>query len=239
MNPHEHWNRIYLDKSATGVSWYTPHLARSLELIREAQLPKSASILDVGGGASTLAADLLTEGFQHIAVLDIAQAALDVAKASLGDKAQQVTWLAGDITTAQLPEAAYDLWHDRAVFHFLTEEAQRRAYIRQVERALKTGGRIIVATFGTHGPERCSGLEVVHYDEASLPSTFGAHFERLHCLEETHTTPWGTLQEFVYCLCRKLDEPEPQPTNAYATTGPSPHAGQQLERRRQGWKPTP
>jgi SAM-dependent methyltransferase len=201
----EHWDRIYKDKAATAVSWYEPHLAQSLALVDEAALPANAAILDVGGGASTLAGDLLDRGFTDVTVLDIASQALEVAKAQLGKRAEQIHWLVGDITRVELPAATFDLWHDRAVFHFLTDPADRAAYVRQVVAALKPGGRIIVATFGIQGPDRCSGLPVVRYDENALTDQFGAPFERVHCLEASHTTPWGAQQEFVYCLCKRRE----------------------------------
>ena len=202
--PHtEHWNRIYTEKSSTDVSWFAQHLEPSLRLIDEACLPADAGIVDVGGGASTLARDLLDRGFTNVSVLDLAAQALEVAKAQLGPRGSRVKWLVGDVTSVELPEAAFDLWHDRAVFHFLTDPADRAAYVRQATRALKPGGRIIVATVGTNGPERCSGLPVRRYDERELPAQFGQAFERVHCIEDVHLTPWGSQQEFVYCLCRR------------------------------------
>ena len=200
-----HWEKVYGTRPVDAVSWYTPHLTRSLELIAEAALPLDAHIIDVGGGASTLAADLLDLGYTALTVLDLSASALASARASMGERAACVQWTVGDITTAPLPEATYDLWHDRAVFHFLTDPNDRAAYLRQVQHALKPGGRIIVATFGPDGPEKCSGLPVVRYDDVGLQAQFGADFERLHCLEERHETPWGSEQAFVYCLCRRKD----------------------------------
>ena len=204
MSNKEHWNQVYDAKSTDTVSWYAPHLAQSLALIDGADLPADAAIIDVGGGASSLPVDLQTRGFTDISVLDISAAALAKAKAEMGDRAAGLKWLVGDITEVELPPAAYDLWHDRAVFHFLVDPTDRAAYIAQVQRSLKPGGRIIVATFGADGPEKCSGLPVVRYDDAGLIAQFGAVFERVECLEETHTTPWGSTQAFVYCLCRRL-----------------------------------
>lgn len=204
MTDKAHWDQVYDAKATDAVSWYAPHLAQSLALIDGADLPADAAIIDVGGGASTLPADLLKRGFADISVLDISTAALAKAKAEMGAPAADLKWLVGDITTVELPPASYDLWHDRAVFHFLVDPADRAAYIAQVQRALKPGGRIIVATFGVDGPEKCSGLPVVRYDDAGLIAQFGAVFERIECLQETHTTPWGSAQAFVYCLCRRL-----------------------------------
>jgi SAM-dependent methyltransferase len=205
MTNEAHWNRVYETKAADRVSWYAPHLEQSLALIGQAALPKDAAIIDVGGGASTLPTDLLALGYTNVAVLDIAQAAIDKAKAQLGARSAEIRWLVGDVTTVPLAEGAYDLWHDRAVFHFLTDERDRAAYVRQVERALRPGGRVIVATFGPGGPDACSGLPVVRYDDPGLVAQFGGVFERLHCLEQTHTTPWGSTQSFVYCLCRRRE----------------------------------
>ena len=201
-----HWDDVYDTKDPGRVSWYAPHLERSLELIAAANLPPTASIIDVGGGVSSLPGDLLDQGFRDVTVLDVSASAVQRARDGLGERASTVRWIVSDVTTAELDEGAYDLWHDRAVFHFLTDEDDRAAYIRQVSRALRPGGRIIVATFGLEGPEKCSGLPVVRYDDASLVRQFGAVFERLECLHDTHETPWGSAQDFVYCLCRRVAE---------------------------------
>ncbi len=203
MSGEQHWNRVYDTKDTEAVSWYAPSLGTSLELISEAGLDAGAAVIDVGGGASTLPAELLDRGFTEVTVLDISASALDKARAQLGPRAQQVRWVAGDVTSVELPDAAYDLWHDRAVFHFLTQEVDQDAYIRQVSRALKPGGRLVVATFGASGPEKCSGLPVARYDDQALVKRFGDCFERLRCLEDTHVTPWGASQLFTYCLCRR------------------------------------
>lgn len=204
MSRKQHWDDVYDNKTTTKVSWYTPHLARSLELIERAALGPSAAVIDVGGGASTLPADLLERGLADITVLDISHTALRTARAALGPRAASIKWITGDVTSVELPRQAYDLWHDRAVFHFLTDAEQRQAYLEQVQRALRPGGKVVVATFGPQGPLKCSGLEVVRYDDATLVQQFGALFERVHCVQEHHTTPWGSEQEFVYCLCRRV-----------------------------------
>ena len=202
-SPSKHWDSVYRQKKATDVSWYRPHLDVSLELIDTTNLPPASRLIDVGGGASTLVDDLLDEGFQDITVLDLASSALDVAKQRLGERANRVAWIAGDVTRVALPEATFDLWHDRAVFHFLTEESDQMRYVEQVRRAVKPGGYVIVATFGPHGPDKCSGLPVARYDEAGLHGTFGAEFTLLESRREEHDTPWGIGQEFVYCCCLK------------------------------------
>jgi SAM-dependent methyltransferase len=201
--PESHWNAVYDRRGAEHVSWFQPHLATSLALIRDLGLPRSARIIDVGGGAATLVDDLLDEGFVEPTVLDISARALETSKARLGAPASAVHWIADDITTVDLGEARYDLWHDRAVFHFLTDPEARRAYVRTALRALAPGGHIIVATFGLHGPEQCSGLDVVRYEADGLHAEFGGAFHKVRSLTESHHTPWGTEQEFLYCYCRR------------------------------------
>jgi SAM-dependent methyltransferase len=205
MSTKQHWEQVYQAKPATGVSWYAPHLDRSLQLIERAAGGRDARIIDVGGGASTLVDDLVERGYQDVTVLDLSEQALAAAKARLGARATGVTWVAADATTAELPEARYDIWHDRAVFHFLTDADSRRRYVANVRRSVKPGGHVIVATFGPLGPERCSGLDIVRYDADALHGEFGAAFLKVDSLREVHTTPWGTEQEFVYCFCLKLD----------------------------------
>jgi 2-polyprenyl-3-methyl-5-hydroxy-6-metoxy-1,4-benzoquinol methylase len=159
-------------------------------------------VIDVGGGEATLVDDLVARGYADVTVLDISQAAIDVAKARLGPPAASVHWITGDITAVELGAARYDVWHDRAVFHFLTSADDRAAYVRQVARAVKLGGHVIVATFGLGGPEKCSGLDVVRYDAENLHGEFGPKFRLLDSVTELHETPWGTPQEFMYCFCR-------------------------------------
>jgi len=160
------------------------------------------SLIDVGGGESTLVDDLLLRGYGNITVLDVSQTAIDVTKRRLGLAAEQVRWLVGDITKIELDEGAYDVWHDRAVFHFLTAPEQRIAYVRQVARSVRPGGHIIVSTFGPEGPTKCSGLEVMRYDAGSLHREFGERFHLVESSKEVHHTPFGTMQQFLYCYCR-------------------------------------
>ena len=157
----------------------------------------------MGGGASTLVDDLLNLGYDNLSVLDLSAAALKVAQDRLGAKAATVNWLVGDITTVSLPANAYDIWHDRAVFHFLTEEADRRAYVAQVMRIVRPNGHIIIATFAEDGPEKCSGLPVMRYSPEALHQEFGRGFQLVSKDKETHHTPFGTDQQFIYCYCRK------------------------------------
>ena len=200
----EHWEKIYHTKSPTGVSWYTPHLANSLALILKTGIGKEASIIDVGGGASTLVDDLLEKGFCRVTVLDLSSQALAVSKSRLKTQSSDVKWIEGDITQTTLPENAYDLWHDRAVFHFLTRSEDRRKYIAVLEHALKPGGHVVMATFGINGPPKCSGLDVMRYSPNTLQSELGKRFTMLESFMENHETPFQTKQEFTCCLFRKI-----------------------------------
>ena len=199
MDAKNHWEKIYSTKAPDAVSWYRAHLETSLALIERAAGAISASIVDVGGGESTLVDDLLARGYQNITVLDISETAIDATKKRLGTAAEHVSWLVGDITKIQLAPNTYDLWHDRAVFHFLITPEQRAAYVRQVAAAVRPGGHVIVSTFGPEGPTKCSGLDVVRYDEESLHKQFGVRFRLEESSKELHQTPFGTTQQFLYC----------------------------------------
>ena len=202
MDAQEHWEHVYRTKQPTEVSWYAPHLSRSLRLIEDAVSDRDAWIIDVGGGESTLVDDLLSRGYRHLSVLDLSATALDVAKARLGENADAVDWLHGDATTFAFPPHRYAVWHDRAVFHFLTAATDRVAYVRQVARAVKPGGHVIVATFGPEGPPKCSGLDVVRYAADALHDEFGPSFELMKHETELHRTPAGVIQQFTYCYCK-------------------------------------
>jgi len=194
-----HWNAIYRSKDPTQVSWYQPHLARSLDLIARTGVGPDAHLIDVGGGASTLVDDLLMQEFRHLTVLDVSSKALGVSRARLGQQADAVTWNNSDITAAQLPRAYYDLWHDRAVFHFLTNAEDRRHYVATMREALKPGGHAILATFALQGPPRCSGLEVIRYSPDALHAELDGDFRLIEALDEAHQTPFHTVQQFMYC----------------------------------------
>lgn len=202
MDKQNHWERIYKTKAPDAVSWYRKHLEKSIALIRQASTDLSAEIIDVGGGESTLVDDLIHAGFFNISILDISETALQVARQRLGEKAGLVQWIAADITEVELPRKKYDVWHDRAVFHFLTQAEQRIAYVRQVAKSVKTGGTVIVATFGPNGPDTCSGLSTVKYNAESLHDEFGTSFKLIESSIEEHETPFGTTQQFLYCYCR-------------------------------------
>lgn len=198
-----HWENIYETKDARAVSWYQEHAVISTRLIRDTGVDQRAQIIDVGGGASTLVDDLLDAGFSGVSVLDISGAALLRSRERLGPRAVRVRWIEADITSADLPAGTYDVWHDRAVFHFLTDDADRRAYVRQVERSVSAGGHVIVASFGPGGPTKCSGLDIVRYSPETMHDEFGDRVSLISLSTETHQTPFGTTQEFVYCYCRK------------------------------------
>jgi len=202
MDAQAHWEKIYTEKAPNAVSWYRPHLERSLTLIGQVAADRSASIIDVGGGESTLVDDLLARGYENITVLDISQTAIDANRRRLGPVSERVHWSAADVTRVELQRSAYDVWHDRAVFHFLTSSNDRGAYIRQVALAVRSGGHVIISTFGPEGPMKCSGLDVVRYDAESLHREFGIHFRLLGSSKELHRTPFGTTQQFLYCYCR-------------------------------------
>jgi 2-polyprenyl-3-methyl-5-hydroxy-6-metoxy-1,4-benzoquinol methylase len=197
-----HWDKVYATKVPESVSWYRAHLETSLALVERAAETRSASIIDIGGGESTLVDDLLLRGYESVTVLDVSQTAIEVTKKRLGSAAEKVRWLVGDIVEIELEPRAYDLWHDRAVFHFLTTPDRRLAYVRQVTRAVKPGGHVIVSTFGPEGPTKCSGLDVMRYDAESLHGEFGVHFRLVESSKELHETPFGTTQQFLYCCCR-------------------------------------
>jgi ubiquinone/menaquinone biosynthesis C-methylase UbiE len=198
----EHWEQVYRTRAPEAMSWHAPHLEASLEWIERAAPDRAAAILDVGGGMGTLAADLLAKGYDNLTVLDLAPAAMERARAAMqkqvGDAA--VRWVVGDVTHVDLPAGGFDVWHDRAVFHFLTTPEERAAYVRQVERALKRGGQVVMATFAPEGPERCSGLATCRYDEAGLAREFGPGFSLVQSAVVEHRTPWGAVQPFLYCL---------------------------------------
>jgi ubiquinone/menaquinone biosynthesis C-methylase UbiE len=202
MDTKRHWENVYTTKAPDAVSWYRRHLETSLALIERAAHARESSIIDVGGGESTLVDDLLLRGYKNLTVLDVSQTAIEVTRKRLGSAAEQVRWLVGDIVEIGLEQHAYDLWHDRAVFHFLTTPERRLAYVRRVTRAVKSGGHVIVSTFGPEGPAKCSGLEVMRYDAESLHGEFGGQFRLVKSSKELHQTPFGTTQQFLYCYCR-------------------------------------
>ncbi|MWJ29115.1 methyltransferase domain-containing protein [Halomonas sp. ZH2S] len=203
MTTKAYWEAVYRDKAQEVVSWYRPHLEKSVQLIEVAAPDHGAAIIDVGGGESTLVDDLLLRGYRDISVLDISPLALQVARQRLGNAANTVKWLVGDITQANLPRQRYDVWHDRAVFHFLVDRQQRAAYVQQVLHSLAPNGHLVMATFGPEGPQQCSGLETVRYDTKRLSEQLGPRFELVDHSLEYHRTPGGSIQQFLYACFRK------------------------------------
>ncbi len=203
MAQREHWEKVYLTNSPDKLGWYKPHLETSLKWIKELDLSKDSNIIDVGGGASTLVDDLQNEEYRSITVVDLSKKALALAKERLGERAELVTWLEEDITSVPLAARHYDLWHDRAVFHFLTATEQRQQYRHNLVKALRPGGHLIIATFAPEAPPKCSGLPVERYTADKLESTLGAQFELKRHDKELHITPGGVEQMYLYCHFRK------------------------------------
>lgn len=197
-----HWESIYRTKAATDVSWYQPEPRLSLDLIRQVAPDLDAPIIDVGGGASLLVDGLLDAGYRHLTVLDLAPTALAIAQQRLGERAGLVTWIAGSVLDASLPSMGYAVWHDRAVFHFLTDPKDRGRYVARARWSVRPHGHAIVASFSLEGPPKCSGLDVVRYSPEGMHAEFGKGFQLLHSAREDHHTPSGVTQAFVYCLCR-------------------------------------
>jgi SAM-dependent methyltransferase len=197
-----HWEEVYIEKRENEVSWFQESPAPSIELIAQVDATHAGAIIDVGGGSSRLVDHLIDRGFEDVTVLDLSEAALEATKGRLRDRAAQVHWIAADATVWE-PLKAYDVWHDRATFHFLTEERDRAAYVARLGRALKVGGYAIIATFALDGPERCSGLPVVRYDATSLGETLGSAFQLIETRRHAHATPWGSNQSFQFSVFRR------------------------------------
>lgn len=206
MDAKAHWEGVYRSKRADDVSWFQPEAATSLALIRRAATEPAASIIDIGGGASRLVDGLVSAGYRHLTVLDLSGAALAESRRRLGHAGADVTWLEGDVLSAELPAGGFDVWHDRALFHFLTDAEDRSRYVAQVRRALKPGGSVIIATFADDGPTRCSGLPVVRYAPETLQGEFGPDFPLIESEREAHGTPAGATQMFVYCRFKRTGQ---------------------------------
>lgn len=198
-----HWENIYQTKELKDVSWYQPTPETSLDFFRQFHVPTTAKVIDVGGGDSFLVDHLLDLGYQDISVLDISAAAIDRAKQRLGDKAKKVNWIVADITTYK-PTQQYDVWHDRAAFHFLTEENEISHYLQAAQESMKAAGILVIGTFSDQGPKKCSGIEIKQYSEATMTDRFQDFFEKIRCVRVDHKTPFDTIQNFVFCSFRKL-----------------------------------
>jgi SAM-dependent methyltransferase len=203
VDPKTHWNQVYSSRMSDELSWYQREPLQSLMLLAEAGLDSESSIIDIGAGDSTLVDALLERGFRRVTVLDISGAALDRAKARLGARASEITWIEADVTRADLPANAYSAWHDRALFHFLVDPKDRERYVLAAHQALRPGAILIIATFAPDGPTSCSGLMVARYDAHGLAVAFGEGFELLRSMREVHETPTGSEQHFTYALLRR------------------------------------
>lgn len=201
MNDAEHWESVYANKGDTELSWFQAQPGLSLELLREVQ-PAPRGVVDIGGGQSALASALLDAGVGRVVVLDLSHSAIERGKARLGDRAASVEWVVGDVLD-QRDYGEIDAWHDRAVFHFLVDHTARRRYTDAAAKAVPVGGHAVVATFALTGPEKCSGLPVRRYEPDSLAGEFAARFRLIKTANETHTTPWGQTQDFVYVVLRR------------------------------------
>lgn len=198
----EHWDTVYRDKQPHEVSWWQDHPHTSLDFIHSFNTPKTAQIIDIGGGDSRVVDCLLDEGFDNITVLDISERAIERAKLRLGGRSQRITWVVGDIVDYR-PATMFDVWHDRATFHFLTSKPLVERYASIAERSIKHGGYLVLGTFSSTGPKMCSGLPVQRYEEASLTSELRNGFDKVKCIREDHVTPFNTKQNFLFCSFRR------------------------------------
>lgn len=200
MDRRSHWDSIYIARPTTSLAWYQPHLRLSLELLQGLGLPQDSPIIDIGGGDCTLVDDLIDLGYTNLTVLDVSGQALARSRERLAERAAQVTWLEVDVTLVDLPPAAFRAWHDRAVFHFLSDPLERGLYILALRKSLAPGGYLILASFALDGPQQCSDLPVIRYSPETLAAELGPHFKLLTSAGEIHRTPWGSEQRFQYSL---------------------------------------
>ncbi len=201
-----HWDTVYREKNEAQTSWFRPRLDASLQLIDALDLARDQAVLDVGGGRSTLVDDLLQRGFVDVSVLDLSGIAMAAAQQRLGTLAASVRWIVGDVAQVELPASHYALWHDRAVFHFLTKPGEQARYVAAAARAVKPGGYLVIGTFAADGPDRCSGMHVARYDAATLAATFAPAFTPVTHRRDVHYTPSGNEQAFTYVVLRRQDD---------------------------------
>jgi ubiquinone/menaquinone biosynthesis C-methylase UbiE len=204
FNRKKHWENIYQTKELKDVSWFEPTPETSLTFFKQFNVPKDAKIIDVGGGDSFLVDNLLNQGYTDLSVLDISEAALNRAKERLGEKAANVKWIVADAASFE-PNEKYDFWHDRAAFHFLTEEKEIAAYLDTVQKNLTPNGILIIGTFSENGPKKCSGIDIKQYSEETMTTQLNKYFDKIKCITIDHKTPFDTIQNFVFCSFRKLD----------------------------------
>ncbi|WP_020146498.1 class I SAM-dependent methyltransferase [Thioalkalivibrio sp. ALJ15] len=203
MSNKQHWEQVYQTRDTEAVGWYESEARTSRALIREVAPSAEAAIVDIGGGASVLVDELLTEGYHNLTVLDLSAAALRKARERIGERASAVTWLEADVLEIAFPQDIFDVWHDRAVFHFLTGADQRAAYVRQVQHALRPGGHVVIGAFALDGPKQCSGLPVQRHSPETLQDVFGSEFALVQSRREVHVTPGGTEQPYTWCVFRR------------------------------------
>lgn len=198
----EHWDSIYSTKAENEVSWFQPYPKTSIQFVELFDLPVGANIIDIGGGDSHFVDALLDRGYRNVWVLDISRNAIERAKKRLGERASMVHWIVSDVTSFE-PEVRFDFWHDRAAFHFLTTDESIYRYVEIAEHSIKKNGYLVLGTFSENGPKKCSGLEIRQYSEAAMSARFELAFERIKCINEDHTTPFNTVQNFLFCSFRK------------------------------------
>ena len=201
----KHWNSIYQTKELKDVSWYQPTPKTSLDFLTQFNVPKTAKIIDVGGGDSLLVDTLLDLGYTDITVLDISATSLERVKNRLGERALRVKWIVADAATFK-PTEQYDFWHDRAAFHFLTQEQEIENYIDIIQQRIKPKGILVIGTFSEQGPKKCSGIESKQYSETTMTERLQKFFEKVKCITVDHTTPFNTIQNFIFCSFKKLQQ---------------------------------
>jgi ubiquinone/menaquinone biosynthesis C-methylase UbiE len=199
----EHWEKIYRTRELNEVSWYQPKPETSLEFLKEFNIPTTAKVIDIGGGDSFLVDHLLDLGYEDVSVLDISETAIERAKKRLGDRAKKVKWIVSD-AAAFTPIEKYDFWHDRATFHFLTDEEDITSYLETAQRYINPTGVLVIGTFSEQGPKKCSGIEIRQYSEVSMANRLKNFFEKIRCISIDHKTPFDTIQNFVFCSFKKL-----------------------------------
>jgi ubiquinone/menaquinone biosynthesis C-methylase UbiE len=199
----KHWENIYQTKDLKDVSWYQPTPTTSLDFLKHFDIPTTAKIIDIGGGDSFLVDHLLDLGYTDLTVLDISASSLDRAKQRLGDRSTKVKWIVADAATFK-PTEQYDFWHDRAAFHFLTQEQEITNYIDTIQKSIKPTGVLVIGTFSEQGPKKCSGIEIKQYSETTMTDRLKKFFEKVKCISVDHQTPFDTIQNFIFCSFKKL-----------------------------------
>jgi|SRR6185312_6626557 len=199
----KHWENIYSTKELKDVSWYQPTPTTSLDFLKQFNIAKTAKIIDVGGGDSFLVDHLIDTGYEDITVLDISSVSLERAKKRLGDKATKVKWIVADAATFK-PTEQYDFWHDRAAFHFLTQDQDINNYVDTISQSIKSTGILVIGTFSEQGPKKCSGIEIKQYSETTMTERLQKFFKKIKCISVDHKTPFDTIQNFIFCSFKKL-----------------------------------